>query len=424
MRIQLRYGRNGLQVNVPDRNLAQVLRYNSVEPLADPRQATAQALKEPIGAPPLAEVARGKSDAVIVVSDVTRPVPNKEILPPILRCLEEAGIPRNRILILIATGLHRPSTPAERDEMLGQEIIAAYRIEDHHARNPDEHELVGRTSDGVDAWIDRRYVRAGLKILTALVEPHLMAGYSGGRKAICPGLAATETIMAFHSPRLLEDPRATEGVIEGNPVHRFALEVARMAGVDFTVNVTIDEQRRLTGVFAGGLEAAHAAAVAYVENVVRVAMPEPVDIVVTTAAGYPLDLTFYQSVKGLTAALPAVKSGGTIIMASECAEGIGSPECEEYLLSIESPEKAVERMWDPAQAVIDQWQFEEQAKVLRKAEVFMYCDGIPREKLARLFVKPIESVEAGIQEAIRKHGPDARIAVIPEGPYVLPTIRR
>ena len=222
----------------------------------------------------LRQIATGRKDACILICDITRPVPNQTILRPMLEVLEQAGIPREQTLILVATGLHRPSTDAEKLEMLGEEIVAGYRVEDHYGTRLDEHTLVGTTSRGIPGWIDSRYVRADLKITTGLIEPHLMAGYSGGRKLICPGVAALETVKRWHGPELLEHPKADCGILDGNPVHEQNTEIARMAGCDFIVNVTLDSQRRVTSVVAGDMEQAFLEGVRFMAGVCRAVVPE------------------------------------------------------------------------------------------------------------------------------------------------------
>src|SRR5262245_6577949 len=248
LKVTLDYGRTGLTVELPADRVVGPLAIRDVPPLDDPERVVAAALKEPIGTPPLRGIARGRKDACILVCDITRPVPNRTILGPMLQVLAEAGIPRQRTLILVATGLHRPSTPAEKEEILGAEIAQGYRVEDHHGTRLEEHTLVGTSARGIPGWIDSRYVQADLKIATGLIEPHLMAGYSGGRKLICPGVAALETVKRWHGPELLEHPRADCGILDGNPVHEQNTEIARMAGCDFIVNVTLDSLRRVTSV--------------------------------------------------------------------------------------------------------------------------------------------------------------------------------
>jgi nickel-dependent lactate racemase len=306
--------------------------------------------------------------------------------------------------------------------MLGEEIATSYRVEDHHGTHLDEHTLLGTTPRGVPAWIDTRYLKANLKIATGLIEPHLMAGYSGGRKLICPGIASIETVKRWHGPEFLEHPLADCGVLEGNPVHEENTTIGRMAGCDFIVNVTLDSQRRVTSVVAGDMEQAFLAGVRFVEDIVRAPVARPVDIVVTSSAGYPLDTTFYQSVKGLSGCLPIVKQGGTIIMVASLSEGIGSPELQAIFRETSSLEAFMERVLGKDYFVMDQWQVEELAKVRRKARVKIVSDGLPPEVLSGLFVEPAPSVEEALDISLTEYGPDAQVAVIPKGPYVLPVL--
>jgi nickel-dependent lactate racemase len=278
---------------------------------------------------------------------------------------------------------------------------------------------LGESPRGVPIWIDRRYVEADLKITTGLIEPHLMAGFSGGRKLICPGIAALETVKVWHGPDFLEHPRADCGLLEGNPVHEENTWIARHAGCDFIVNVVIDAARRPLKFVAGDMEEAFLEGVEFVRGVVIDTVPEPVDVVVTSCAGYPLDTTFYQAVKGLTGALPIVKQGGTIIMAASLSEGIGSPQFASLFRDNPSLEGFVERILGQDYFVMDQWQLEELAKVRRKARVKVVSDGLSAETLEGLFVEAAPSVELAVAESLAEYGPQATLAVIPKGPYVL-----
>jgi nickel-dependent lactate racemase len=379
-------------------------------------------LARPTGTPPLSELARGRKSACILICDITRPVPNSLLLPPILETLEASGIPRDQILILIATGLHRPNEGAELVELVGPEIAANYRVENHHGKVLEEHTFLGTTARGVPVWIDSRYVEADLKITTGLIEPHLMAGYSGGRKLICPGIAALETVKVWHGPDFLEHPNADCGILQGNPVHEENTLIGWLAGCDFIVNVTLDKDRQITSVVAGDMEQAFLEGVEFCRRVVKAEIPEACDIVVTSSAGYPLDTTFYQAVKGLTGALPIVKQGGTIIIAASLSEGIGSPEFQRLFTENESLEGFVQRIMGKDYFVMDQWQLEELAKVCRKAKVKFVSDGLPSETLQKLFVETAPSVEQAVADSLAEYGPEARVAVIPKGPYVLPAV--
>lgn len=423
MKLTLDYDKTGIEVDIPDRNLTAVLGMNPVSPLAHPGERTREALAAPIGSAPLAGLARGRRDACVVVSDITRPVPHDVILPPILDTLERSGLSPDKITILVATGLHEPMSESMCRETLTDAVVDRYRVVNHVARNADEQVFLGVTPGGVPAYVDRRYVESDLKVLTGLIEAHFMAGYSGGRKLVAPGLVGVETIKYLHGPGILEHPRASTGVLDGNPLHEAALSIARMAGVDFIVNVSMDEMRRVTGVFAGELEQAHRAGVARVEEMVRVYLDEPVDIVVTSSAGYPLDTTYYQTVKGMVGVLDILKDRGTIVIASGCAKGVGSPEFERLLRDTTDIDAFIESIQRPGVFTIDQWEVEELARALRKADIYLYTEGLSEEDVRDCLVHPVPSVEAGIARALERHGPSATIAAVPKGPYVMPRLR-
>jgi nickel-dependent lactate racemase len=422
MRIKLDYGRDGLDVDLPGDRVVGPLEIRPAAPLADPEAAVREALARPIGTKPLAELAKGRRDACILICDITRPVPNRLLLPPILRTLEEQGIARGAIRILVATGLHRPNEGAELEEMVGPDVFKHYRIENHFGKRLDDHEFLGVTPNDVPAYIDRRYVKADLKITTGLIEPHLMAGYSGGRKVICPGIAALETVKVWHGPRFLEHPKADCGFVDGNPVHEENTRIAKMAGCDFIVNVCLDGRRRVTWVGAGDMELAWRDGVRFVENVVRVPVQEPLDVVVTSAAGYPLDTTWYQAIKGLTGALPIVKQGGTIVLAASLTEGIGSPEFVQLLADNPDLGEFKRRILGKDYFVMDQWQLEEFAKVAARCRIKVVSHRIPAETLRGFHVEPAASVESAVAESLAEYGPAAKVAVIPKGPYVLPFV--
>ena len=235
----MKYGRSEIRVDVPDHNLADVLTSQEFPPIDNPERAILDALESPIDSPALSELAKNRESATIVISDITRPVPNKLILPPILKIIEDQGVPRDKINILIATGVHRPNEGDELLEMVGSQIVENYRIVNHFSQRPETLINLGQTQNGTPVLINRLYVESDLRVISALIEPHLMAGYSGGRKAICPGLASIETMKIMHGPEILEHPKATVGILEGNPFHVEATKIALMAGVDFSLNVTI-----------------------------------------------------------------------------------------------------------------------------------------------------------------------------------------
>ena len=419
MKVEMRYGTGILPIEIPDKNVAKVLEISESSPLPNEIRAVREAIAQPIASQSLAEIGKGRASACIVISDITRPVPNKVILPPMLETLEQTGIPREKITILIATGIHRPNDAEELETMVGRDIMKAYRIVNHFSQKPETHAYLGKTQNGTPVHIDKTYLEADLKITTGLIEPHLMAGYSGGRKAICPGIASVETMKVMHGPELMEHPKSAVGILEGNPFHIEATEIALMAGADFNLNVAIDKQRRITGVFAGDLVESHRVGAAFVEKHAKVTLPVAADAVVVSSAGYPLDTTFYQAIKGLLTAVEIVKQGGSILLVAACSEGIGSKPFTDLIFKTDDLTAFVQGLYNPANFVIDQWQLEELAKVARKADIYFYTDGIPYHQRAKLFVHPLKSAQEGVEELLTLYGKDAQIAVIPEGPYVL-----
>ncbi|QDU94979.1 nickel-dependent lactate racemase [Lignipirellula cremea] len=422
MRVRLEYGRTGLEVDLPDARVVRTLAYKQAAPLPDPQAELRRVFASPTGTPPLEQLARGKKSACIVVCDITRPVPNELILTPLLETLAAAGIPRSEVLVLIATGLHRPNTRDELIEMLGQDIVETCQVENHFGLDAEAHTYLGESPNGVPIWIDSRYLTADLKITVGLIEPHFMAGFSGGRKLVCPGIAAWETIREWHSPRFLEHPLADTGVLEGNPVHVENTWIARKAGCDFIVNVVIDDQRRPLRFVAGDMEAAFLEGVAFVREVVSDTIPEPVDVVVTSSAGYPLDTTFYQAVKGMNAAAAIVKPGGLIILAASMTEGVGSPEFRQLLEQYDSLETFLADIDGKPCDVLDQWQLEKLATVCRKARVKVVTAGLSAETLSQCFVETAATVEQAVADALEEFGPETTIAVIPKGPYVMASL--
>ena len=422
MNLTLDYHRTGLEVSVPDENLAAVLNMRETPPLDDPVAATREALRRPVAGPPLDEIARGRRNACVVVSDITRPVPHDVILPPLLECLERNGLAPADITLLVATGLHAPMDEDQLRETLTDAVVDRYPVVNHVARNGEEQADLGATATGIPIRVDRRYVESDLKVLTGLIEAHFMAGYSGGRKLVAPGLVGVETIEHLHGPKILEHPRATTGVLDGNPLHEAALEIARRAGVDFILNVSMDEERRVTGVFAGELDQAHRHGVAHVDGMVVATVEEPVDVVVTSSAGYPLDTTFYQAVKGMVGVLDILKEGGSIVIAAGCADGIGSAEFEGLLRKTTDIDAFIDRIQQPGVFTIDQWEIEELVKALKKGRVYLYTEGLSDDDVRDCLVEPVPSVEAGIARALDRHGPGATIAVVPRGPYVIPRV--
>lgn len=416
MKTHFSFGKDGIEVSLPDGFHCQVLKSRSAAALSDATVALAAALDGPIGCEPLTAMADGKKTAAISVCDITRPAPNRITLPPLLSRLHAAGIPIEGITILIATGLHRPATGAEVETILGAEIAAKYRVVSHEARALAEHRNLGVTSRGTPVYIDERFMAADLHLTLGFIEQHLMLGFSGGRKLIAPGLAAQETIKAIHAPRFMREPLATEGSIAANPLHAELLEIARMARHDFMLDVTLTQNRGISAVFAGDPVRAHAAGVQFLETSTLETLPRPADAVITSAAGYPLDLTFYQTVKGVTAAQHLVKPGGRILILAECAEGAGSPEFARKLESFAGCQSFLDGLLASA-VEIDQWQLEKLALTGLKYKLLFYTPGVTKAQLGSLGADSFATVDAAVAALLDGLPKDALVALVPEGPY-------
>lgn len=375
--VQLAYGREGLTVELPEH--AELLVADYPEPLSAPREALCEALRSPIGSPPLVELARSSRAVAIVTSDITRPVPNQLLLEVLLDELERAGCDPSLVTVINGTGLHRPGTDAELLEMYGPRVMQSCRVINHDARDDSELESVGRDPRGVEILINRAFVAADLRIVTGFIEPHLFAGFSGGGKGVMPGIAGRQTVLSNHSAAQIADPRATFGQDRGNPVFEEMRRAAELAGTSFLLDVTLDRQRQITGVFGGELCAAHDAGIELVRRHATVEVSQPFDLLVTTNGGYPADLNLYQAIKGLAAAAPAAAPGAPIVLAAECSEGVGHDSYVELLARHDTPRRLLEALSRrPEETRDDQWQAQIQAGVMLRHPVWLYSSLEPR----------------------------------------------
>jgi lactate racemase len=421
--IDLSFGRGHLAVTPPEGSIPTVIRKGALKKLADAPTAIRHAFAAPIGSPPLQILAQGRRSACILICDITRPVPNHLFLRPMIETMLEQGIPLSAITILVATGLHRPNEGAELAELVGDPwVLANVRVENHFARDEAAHVDLGVTATrGTPIGIDRRFVEAELRIATGLVEPHFMAGWSGGRKVVAPGVAHHETIRTFHSARFMEDPLAIQCNLVGNPLHEEQLEIVRRLGEIYALNTVIDEDRDLVHVTFGDIIGSHLAAVDFITGATRIEVPRRFKTVVTSSAGYPLDKTYYQTIKGMVTPLDILAPGGTLIIASECSEGFGSPEfreAQERLTEL-GAERFLATLTAKSLAEIDEWQTEMQLKATRLGKVEMFTTGLTAEEQRITCVTIAPDLEAAIRAGIARHG-DPHVAFIPEGPYVVP----
>src|SRR3954471_1168645 len=375
--VDIAFGHGHLTVGLPEQAEATVIRKATLPKLADQTGAIHAAFANPIDAPPLATLAQGRKSACILICDITRPVPNRLFLRPMIETMVEAGIPKERISVLIATGLHRPNEGVELAELVGDPwVLDNVRVKNHFALRDEDHVDLGFTATrGTPVRIDRRFIEADLRIATGLVEPHFMAGWSGGRKVIAPGVAHHETIRTFHSARFMEDPLAVQCNLVGNPLHEEQLQIVGMLGEVYGLNTVLDEDRDLVCVTFGEIIASHAAAVDFVSGATRVPVPRKFRTVVTSSAGYPLDKTYYQTIKGMVTPLDILAPGGTLIIASECSEGFGSPEFRDAQTRLVAlgPERFLATLTAKSLAEVDEWQTQMQLKSLRLGRVELYA---------------------------------------------------
>jgi nickel-dependent lactate racemase len=420
MRVHLKYGEAGLELDFPETaNFAGVLYPQEAKVIAEPAAAVEQALKRPIASPPLSELARGKQDAVIVISDITRPVPNALLLPIIIRQLESAGMPSDRITILVATGIHRPNEGAELERLVGRQIASSYRILNHFSKQEEDMLLVGQVGEGVPALVNKHYLAAELKILTGFIEPHMWAGFSGGRKSILPGISSVKTLEFMHGPEMVAHPLTRYGVLEGNPFHEAGLAIMAQAGADFIVNVTLDTSKQLTGVFAGHPVQAHLAGVEFLSRHCVKTLEAPLDFVVTTNAGAPLDCNLYQTAKGISGVAGATREGGVILIATECLEGFGSEEYRAVFEHATTPQAFIDKLLKKEFFIPDQWCAQETYQVMLKNEIWVHTHGIDAATLKRFHFQPVADLSQAIGELLERFGPEARWAIVPDGPLLI-----
>lgn len=378
--VEIAFGRRQLAVSLPEGAQPTVIRKVSLPKLADQRQAVRQALDHPVSANPFGALATGRKSACILICDITRPVPNKLFLRPMIEDLIKGGMKAENISVVVATGLHRPNEGTELEELVGDPwVLKTVRVENHFARNDADHVDLGHTSRlRTPVKIDRRFVDADLRIVTGLIEPHFMAGWSGGRKVVAPGVAHHETIRTFHSARFMEDPLAVQCNLVGNPLHEEQLEIIRMIGEVYALNTVLDEDRDLVYVNFGEVIASHLAAVDFITASTAISVARRFKTVLTSSAGYPLDKTYYQTVKGMVTPLDILEPGGTLIIASECSEGFGSPEfrtAQAKLVEM-GPDRFLATLKAKTFAEIDEWQTEMQLKPMRLGRIQLYTTGL------------------------------------------------
>ena len=420
------YGRTSLPVTLPEKCSVTVIEKPPMPFLPVPEESLARALERGAGSDGLFALAKSAKSACIVICDITRPVPNHLFLRPVIETLLRAGLVADQIHVLVATGLHRPNLGEELRELVGDDwVLNTVRVENHDAHDLAAHCSLGKTASGTPVMLDRRFVEADLKIATGLVEPHFMAGYSGGRKVISPGIAHADMIRTFHNTRFMENPLVRNCNFEGNALHDEQLEIVRMLGKVHAINVCLDARRRVAFVNFGEVVQSHAEAVAFMRRFAETAVPKRYRCVSSSSAGYPLDKTYYQTIKGIVGALGILEKGGSLLIASECSEGFGSAAFRDAQALL--VRKGIEGFLTEARqrplANVDEWQTVKLIEAIRSHAVHLFTTGLTDEQRSLTGVVCHKSWPEAVEAAVRESGA-TEVAVIPEGPYVIPIVRQ
>jgi lactate racemase len=419
MKVNLAYGQGHLPIELPE-DRTTVIQPSHNPGLANEKQAVQAALTSPVGAKPLRERIKKGDTVCIAFTDLTRATPNERLIPWLLEFLADVGVAREQILLLNQIGTHRPNTQGELERLLTAAVVRDYRVINHEPENPAALTQFGTMRDGSPALINRHLAEADVRIITGFIEPHFFAGFSGGIKGIIPGCGGLRSIMSNHGFKNIGDPRATFGVTTGNPLWEELRDVALRIGPSFLLNVSLNEQREITGVFAGDIIEAHRKGCEFVRRSAMQKVKSPFEIVVTTNSGYPLDLNLYQAVKGMSAGARILETGGLLILACECREGIppGSP-LEKLLHSASGAEEILTLLSTPGFVRPEQWQAQIQALIQRRAEVLVYSS-LSEEVVRSAYLKSCPDIGAEVRRRLEKLGPGARVAVLPQGPLTIP----
>ncbi|MCM3653847.1 nickel-dependent lactate racemase [Metabacillus litoralis] len=418
MKTELLYGKKGISVEVPDHSF--IIEPKNLPKLPNHEDAIRQALRNPIGAPPLKESVKSTDTVAIVISDITRPTPNHILVPLLIEELNH--VPLENFVIINGTGTHRDQTREEFVQMLGEWIVDNIRIVNNQCHNKESLVNVGKSRFGCDIYLNKEYVESDFRIVTGFIEPHFFAGFSGGPKGIMPGIAGLETIMTFHNARMIGDPLATWGNMINNPVQDMTREINGMCKPDFMLNVTLNREKEITAIFAGELYEAHDKGCAFVKEHTMIHCDERFDVVIASNSGYPLDQNLYQAVKGMSASHKIVKEGGAIIIASECSDGL--PDHGNYSKIFEmanTPQELLDIINNPEFKMFDQWQVQKQAVIQVWADVYVYSK-LTNEQVEGAMLKPTHNIEQTIEELKGKYGKDMTVAVLPLGPLSIPYV--
>jgi len=415
-KIELPYGSSLLKVRIPTSNITCILNTQDIKSLANEKEAITNSLIAPIGCPPLLDCVNKNDRVVVIVTDNTRPCPDDRLLPPILAELEEK-VPRENITIIVALGLHPPLDKQELVKKLGRDIVENYNVMNHDVNQTVN---IGTTSRGTPVDINTRVVEADFRLSTGFIEPHFFAGFSGGRKSVAPGVFSVRSAYHNHGYAMIEHSCVKAGILKGNPIHEDMVEQARMAKLNFIVNVLLNKKREITHVVAGEPIKAHEKGCQIERDIAGVKVAHKVDITITTNSGAPLDMDLYQSCKGIDTAAQITRDGGIIIIASACSAGVGPEAFRELHASVSSPKKVLQKI-RREEPIGVQWENQILARTQLKNDVYL-VSGLEDSAVKDMMMTPIGTIEEGLEKAFKNLGDNAEIAVIPEGPLVLPLL--
>lgn len=417
MQVDLQYGQTGLTVEVPFSDVT-VLRPQFVSGLANEQEGFKTAICSPINSAPLAALIQPSDRVAVVIADITRALPSHRLLPWLFA--ELSNVPAENFTVIVGTGTHRACTPDEIRRLVGDKIAQDYHVINHSAYEADTLETVGMLQGHHGKLqFNKAYVQADKRIVIGFIEPHFMAGFSGGYKGIFPAVAGLESILHYHRAEAIGHPRSTWGVLAGNPTQDQIRRYGAALPVDFCINVTLNHKQEITGYFCGDVLAAHEAGCAFVKETAMVGCERPFSLILTSNSGYPLDQNLYQTVKGMCAAAEIVADGGLIVTAARCNDGF--PDHGNFtnlLLDHDSPQALLDTIYAPGFHMLDQWQAQKLAQVQLKARVALYSEIAPAE-IARVGLQPIGDLNAFLQQQRDKLG-DISVAVLPEGPMTIP----
>lgn len=418
--LELPYGKQRIRIRVPEDNLAAVLEGRAQRARGNQEELIEGALQEPIASSSLSEQARGRERILIITSDVTRPVPSRLTLPPLIREIKK-GSPRARLTLLVGGGLHRKPTDEELREKLGEQLPDGVEVELHDATDGGSLRHLGRLKSGLELWVNRLLTEADLIVAESFIEPHFFAGFTGGRKSVLPAVSGYESIMQNHSPERIDHPRARAGILTGNPIHGEMVEAAGKVPLRFILNVVLDGERRVIGAFAGDPIKAHEEGCRFSGSLARV-KAVPGDIVLTSNSGFPLDRNLYQVVKGLDSAEATASPGAVIILAARCEDGVGHEGFFRMMADSASPQEVLQKIREGKIWEEDMWQAQALARILSRHKAIIVTEGVEPERIREMHMEWAPSLEDALEVAFREKGSRARVTVLPEGPALIPEV--